>query len=161
MLGGCMSKFDLKIEKNGGAFKVTMNGVIDEDADFNPHSLAGATSVDMNLQNVKSINSCGIREWIKWIGSAGNAKVQYHECPKIIVDQINMVQGFLPAGGKVTSFFVPFYNEDSGTEKNVLFTYGKEYGDAGLTATPQIKDDAGNEMEMDVVEAKYFKFLKK
>lgn len=156
-----MGKFDLNIEKNGGTFKVTMGGVIDEDADFNPHSLAGATTVDLHLPNIKSINSCGIREWIKWIGSAGAAKIQYFECPKIIVDQINMVQGFLPAQGKVLSFYVPFYNEDSGDEKNVLFSYGKEYTDAGLGQVPEVKDNAGNPMEMDVVEAKYFKFLKK
>jgi hypothetical protein len=156
-----MSKFELKIEKNGAHFKVTMAGVIDEDADFNPHSLAGAETVDLSLSNIKSIKSCGIREWIKWVGTAGTAQIQYHECPKIIVDQINMVQGFLPAQGKVLSFFVPFYNEDSGEEKNVLFTFGKEYSDGGLGAVPEVKDGAGNAMEMDVVEAKYFKFLKK
>jgi hypothetical protein len=156
-----MGKFDLNIEKSGGAFKVTMGGVIDEDADFNPHSLAGAATVDLYLPNVKSINSCGIREWIKWIGTAGAAKIHYYECPKIIMDQINMVQGFLPAQGKVLSFYVPFYNEDSGDEKNVLFSYGKEYSDTGLGQIPEVKDSAGNAMEMDVVEAKYFKFLKK
>ena len=153
---------ELAIQKGteNGQVCVTMQGNIDEDASFAPATVEGS-GVVVDLSGVTAINSVGIREWIKWLGAAGDAKVQYHECPKIIVDQINMVQGFLPAGGKVTSFFVPFYNEDSGTEKNVLFTYGKEYGDAGLTATPQIKDDAGNEMEMDVVEAKYFKFLKK
>ena len=101
------------------------------------------------------------REWIKWIGTASGAQVQYFDCPKIIVDQINMVQGFLPPQGRVESFYVPFYSDDTGSEKNVLFTFGKEYGDGGLTNIPEVKDDAGQAMEMDVVEAKYFKFLKK
>ena len=156
-----MGKLDFKIDKAGADVKVTLTGTIDEDADFNPHSLAGAGSVELHLSGVKSINSCGIREWIKWIGTAGPAEIKYHECPKIIVDQINMVQGFLPPQGKVLSFFVPFYSDDSGSEKNVLFTYGKDYSEQGLQAVPEIKDDSGNAMEMDVVEAKYFKFLKK
>jgi hypothetical protein len=156
-----MGKFDIKVEKAGSAFKVNVAGTIDEDVDFNAFGLAGAEQIELNLGQVKSINSCGIREWIKWIGSAGSAKVTYSECPKVIVDQINMVQGFLPASGKVASFYVPYYNDDSGAEKNVLFTMGKEYTDSGLGTPPQIKDDQGNEMEMDVVEAKYFKFLKK
>jgi len=156
-----MSKFDLKMEKAGTEFKVNVKGTIDEDVDFAPHSLAGATAVDFYLADLKSINSCGIRDWIKWISTSGSAQVRYHECPKIIVDQFNMVQGFLPATGKVMSFYVPFYSDGSGTEKNVLFTYSKEYTDQGLGAIPEIKDDAGNAMEMDVVEAKYFKFLKK
>lgn len=156
-----MGKFDIKIDKGGPAWKVALAGVIDEDADFNPHSLSGAPAVELQLGGIKSINSCGIREWIKWMGTAGAAPVQYHQCPKIIVDQINMVQGFLPATGKVMSFYVPYYSDDAGSEKSVLFTHGKEYGDQGLQAAPEVKDDEGNPMEMDVVEAKYFKFLKK
>jgi hypothetical protein len=156
-----MGKYEIKVEKAGTQAKVQISGVIDEDADFNPHSLAGATHVDLHLGNIKGINSCGIREWIKWIGTAGGATVQYHECPKMIVDQINMVQGFLPAKGQVMSFYVPYFNEDSGAEKNVLFTYGKEFTESGVNPPADIKDDEGNAMEMDVVEAKYFKFLKK
>jgi hypothetical protein len=155
-----MAKFDIKIEKVAPTWKVSLAGTIDEDADFNPHSLAGAPAISLDLANVKSINSCGIREWIKWIGTAGPVAVQYFDCPKIIVDQINMVQGFLPATGKVMSFFVPFYNDDSGEEKSVLFTLGKEYSETGLQAQPEVKDTKGQPMEMDVVEAKYFKFLR-
>jgi hypothetical protein len=156
-----MSKFEVKVEKGSSSWQVVLIGVIDEDADFNPHSLAGAPSVELQLAGVKSINSCGIREWIKWVGTAGSSPVQYHQCPKIIVDQINMVQGFLPPMGKVMSFFVPYYSDEAGTEKTVLFTHGQEYGDQGLQTLPEVQDDQGNPMEMDVVEAKYFKFLKK
>jgi len=155
-----MGKFDIKIEKAGNALKVNVAGVIDEDVDFNQFPLAGAGEVEMKLDQVKSINSCGIREWIRWIGTAGTAKIVYNECPKIIVDQINMVQGFLPANGRVQSFFVPYYH-DSGAEKNILFTYGKEFSDGQVNPPESIKDESGQEMEMDVVEAKYFKFIKK
>lgn len=156
-----MSKFSLQIEKLGTGWKVKMAGTIDEDVDFGQYSLTGAPSVELFLSDVKSINSCGIREWIKWIGTAGGGPVTYNECPKIIVDQINMVQGFLPAQGRVNSFFVPYYSEESGAEKSVLFRAGQEFTDSGEIKVPKVKDDEGHEMEMDVVEAKYFKFLKK
>ena len=156
-----MSKFDIKVDKNADVFKVAMSGTIDEDVDFNPYSLAGAKEVQLELGAIKGINSCGIREWIKWIGSATGAKVVYSQCPKVIVDQINMVDGFLPANGKVQSFYVPYYNDDSGSEKSILFTYGKEYTDTEVKPPEAVKDDEGNEMEMDVIEAKYFKFIKK
>lgn len=156
-----MGKFDIKVDKASPEYKVVVTGVIDEDVDFNQFSLAGAKGVQMSLGGVKSINSCGIREWIRWVGSAGTAPVVYSECPKIIVDQINMVQGFLPANGKVASFYVPFYSDDSGEDKSVLFSHGKEFSESGLGTLPEVKDSAGKPMEMDVVEAKYFKFLKK
>ena len=156
-----MSKYEIKIEKAGAAFKVKVTGVIDEDVDFNSYSLAGASTLELNLENVKSINSCGIREWIKWIGTGGTAAVTYLLCPKIIVDQINMVQGFLPANGKVLSFYVPYFCDESGEEKNVLFNFGKEFTESTISPPTAVKDGAGNTMEMDVVEAKYFKFIKK
>jgi hypothetical protein len=156
-----MAKFDIKTEKIGDNLKVTMAGTIDEDVDFNAYSLASSPTVDLYLGSVKSINSCGIREWIKWIGGASGTKVVYHECPKIIVDQINMVQGFLPANAKVQSFFVPYYNDDSGSEKNILFRRGAEFDEGAVNPPQGIKDDQGNPMEMDVVESKYFKFIKK
>jgi len=156
-----MAKHEIKIEKSGTQYNVSVFGVIDEDVDFNNFSLAGAARIDLKLGNIKSINSCGIREWIKWIGTAGSAQVNYIECPKIIVDQINMVQGFLPTNGKIQSFYVPYYNDESGSEKSVLFTLGKEYTETSLTPPGDVKDDEGKPMEMDVVEAKYFKFIKK
>ncbi len=156
-----MSKYEIKIEKSGTQARVSVFGVIDEDADFNPYTLLGTTHVDLHLAGIKSINSCGIREWIKWIESAGQASVQYHECPKMIVDQINMVQGFLPAQGKVMSFYVPYFSEETGAEKNVLFTYGKEFTENGVLPPEAVSDETGQPMEMDVVESKFFKFLKK
>jgi hypothetical protein len=156
-----MAKYSVNIAKEGSKLKVSIGGTIDEDVDFTLYPLAGASEIELHLQEIKSINSCGIREWIKWIGGASGASVDYMECPKIIVDQVNMVQGFLPTKGRVSSFYVPFYNEDSGSEKNVLFKMGSEYDASGGLKIPQIKDESGNPMEMDVVEAKYFKFLKK
>ena len=42
-----------------------------------------------------------------------------------------------------------------------MFTYGKEYTEDGVKPPAGVKDDSGAPMEMDVVESKYFKFLKK
>lgn len=156
-----MSNFNIQIEKMGSTWKVKVSGNIDEDVDFSPYVLAGPGKLEFYLSNIKSINSCGIREWIKWVSTAGNAEVFYYECPKIIVDQINMVQGFLPGSGHVVSFFVPYFSEESGSEKAILFRTGQEFDESGGIRPPVVKDDAGHDMEMDVVEAKYFKFLKK
>lgn len=155
-----MSKFSSSVKDESGSAVVTLSGIIDEDVDFAQFPIAGKPAVKLRLKDVKSINSCGIREWIKWI-TANKGQIELFECPKVIVDQVNMVDGFLPSNAKVMSFLVPYYNDDSGSEKNVTYTFGKEYNEGGLLAPPMVKDDDGNEMEMDVVEAKYFKFLKR
>lgn len=155
-----MGKFDVKMNKTADKLTVQVVGIIDEDVDFSQYNLTGHQVIDVELGGLKSINSCGIREWIKWMGSAAG-KISFSNCPKVIVDQINMVDGFLPANGQVASFYVPYYNDDSGAEKNVLFRYGTEFTENGVVPPVSVKDESGNEMEMDVIESKYFKFLKK
>lgn len=156
-----MGKFEVKSENAGDKLVLHMAGTIDEDADFSKVAIAGSPQVELDLEQLKSINSCGIREWIKWIGQASTAKIDLINCPKVIVDQINMVDGFLPANGKVQSFYVPYYNDEAGSEKNVLFRYGNEFSDQGVTPPAEVKDEDGNPMEVDVIEAKYFKFLQR
>lgn len=156
-----MGKLDVKMQKVGEKLNLSLAGTIDEDVDFNQIPITGSKQIDLQLTGVKSINSCGIREWIKWMGSATGAEIVWHECPKVIVDQINMVDGFLPGNAKVMSFYVPYYNDDAGSEKNVLFRYGNEYKEGALTPPAAVQDEEGNAMEMDVIESKYFKFIKK
>lgn len=156
-----MGRFQLNKNQQGDVLKIQVVGVIDEDADFSPYSLVGSTIVELDAGGVTSINSCGIREWVKWMNTNKTAKIFFSNCPKVIVDQMNMVQGFLPDNARVRSFFVPFYNEDSDEEKTVLFSIGKEFSESGQLSVPAVRDSKGSEMEMDVIEAKYFKFLKK
>lgn len=156
-----MGKFDIKLVKDNDRTTLHLVGVIDEDVDFTKFSLSGYPSMEIDLSLVKGINSCGIREWIKWIRTAGEAPITYIKCAKLIVDQINMVDGFLPATGKVRSFYVPYYSDKNGTEKNILFQYGTEFSESGVIPPESVLDADGSPMEMDVIEAKYFRFISK
>jgi hypothetical protein len=157
-----MGQFKAEKVQNGAELVVKLDGHIDEDATFNGLELGSASKVVLELEGISAINSCGIREWIKWIRTATNtANIVYKKCPKVIVDQINMVAGFLPDNGKVESFFVPYYSDASGNEKMVLFSEGKEFKGNEVFPPGEVKDDSGEVMEMDVIEAKYFKFLQK
>jgi hypothetical protein len=148
--------FSIESSRLGDTLLVHVSGKIDEDSNF-----SGCASVILELENISAINSVGVREWIRWIkGFPSTLKLVVRKCPKIIVDQINMVSGFLPAGTVVESFYVPFFADISGEEKMVLFSIGKEYRGGDVFAPKQISDTTGAPMEMDVIEAKYFKFLK-
>lgn len=156
-----MGQFNVDKKSDGGAAVLSFKGHIDEDASFAGLEFGPENQIIFDLQEVSAINSCGIREWINWIRTApSGSQIIYKNCPKVIVDQINMVAGFLPDNAKVESFYVPYYCESSGNEKMVLFTEGKEFKDGEVFPPEDIKDDeTGEFMEMDVIEAKYFKFL--
>lgn len=157
-----MGQFSATKEQSGSELKVTLAGHVDEDATFGTVDLSGASKVIIELEGVTAINSCGIREWIKWIRTAPpTAGFVYRNCPKVIVDQINMVAGFLPEAGKVESFYVPYYSDESGNEKMILFKDGVEFKGGEVFPPAEVKGASGEAMEMDVIEAKYFKFLQK
>lgn len=157
-----MGQFQVEKKKDGSQLTIGFKGNVDEDAILNNVTFEGANQIVLDLQGITAINSCGIREWIKWLKAApASSKIIYKNCPKIIVDQINMVAGFLPANGEVDSFFVPYFNENSGNEKMVLFRKGVEVKEGALVPPEVVKDENGEAMEMDVIESKYFKFLKK
>jgi hypothetical protein len=152
--------FSITKKSEGANTVFEIAGNVDEDSNFTAPDLAAGAAVILDLEKITAINSVGIREWIKWVKAfPATAKLTVRKCPKIIVDQINMVAGFLPQGTMVQSFFVPYYADSSGNEKMVLFENGKEFGPGGLNPPAEVKDDSGEVMEMDVIEAKYFKFL--
>lgn len=154
-----MSKMTSKKEISGKNLKMVLGGILDEDADFKDIGVAGFDVIDIDLNDLKSINSCGIREWIKWLSTNSTAQIHFANCPKVIVDQINMVDGFLPKNASVKSFFVPYFNDELGSEKNVLYREGSEFTGNQIKHPASVKDDDGNDMEMDVIESKYFRFI--
>lgn len=116
--------------------------------------------INFNLKNLISINSSGIRAWVILMQKMKTAYISLYECPKAFIDQVNMVNGFIPNNARIVSFYVPYYNEKNKTEKQVLFILGQDFKDSKLMPLKKISDDQGEEMELDVIEAKYFKFLK-
>ncbi len=153
--------FTIAKKQEGTKLVVALSGAVDEDAVFSALEVGSSSDVSFDLDKVTAINSVGIREWIKWLKEIpSTVKITVSKCPKVIVDQINMVSGFLPPGTVVESFYVPYYSEESGSEKMVLFVNGKEYKDGQINLPSEVKDDSGEVMEMDIIEAKYFKFLK-
>lgn len=153
--------FSITKKQDGATLVLEIKGNVDEDSNFQPQDVGGSSAVTLDLEGVTAINSVGIREWIKWVKTLpASARLTVRRCPKIIVDQINMVAGFLPAGTIVESFFVPYFSDASGNEKMILFQNGKEFKGGDVFPPAEVKDDSGELMEMDVIEAKYFKFLK-
>ncbi len=154
--------FEVTQQDVDGKLTLTINGNIDEDAVFPEIQLSGG-DVYIDMSNVKAVNSVGIRSWLKWITPLSEAnQFIFKNCPKSVVLQMNMVEGFLPKTSRVESLFVPFYSEDQDEEKDAHFFVGKDVVvDGGnLVVNFDSSSLGGEDWEMDVNENKYFKFLK-
>jgi hypothetical protein len=100
--------------------KVEFSGAINEDADFKSLDSFDQSSISFDFGKVDMINSCGIREWIKFIEKVPEtSQIIYRNCPQIIIEQLNMVHGFFKKGSIIESFCAPYFCETCDKENKV------------------------------------------
>lgn len=139
---------------------VELIGAIDEDADFKELTGLEQKTMAFDFDKVTMINSCGIREWIKFIEKIpAKSRIVYKNCPQIIIEQINMVHGFFRQGATIESFYAPYYCEKCGKEAKIhLKSDQVKNRKAPPAECPHCHSD---DVEFDAIEAQYFSFLGK
>ncbi len=139
---------------------VELVGPIDEDSDFKELSGLTQEKISFNFDKVNMINSCGIREWIKFLETIpAQTKIIYRNCPQIIIEQINMVHGFFRAGAQIDSFFAPYFCEKCNQESKILLQSSQVKNHrAPKVPCPRCQNPA---MDFDALETQYFSFLGK
>ena len=90
-------KFTAGVHHREDVTFIKLSGVIDEDNELDhlTEKIPGGTAV-IDLGEVERINSCGVRDWVNWLGKIETAKtdVVLVECSPAIVAQINLVNNF-------------------------------------------------------------------
>jgi len=67
-----------------------LEGVLDEFVDYAP--LAKTPSpLKLDLRGLKAINSHGMREWIKFIGSTKGKTLEIYNCPSVFLVAVDLV----------------------------------------------------------------------
>jgi hypothetical protein len=150
-----MSVVDIK-EKDGIYYVV---GDITESCDLGGFNLPSACAIKFDLGGVRTINSCGVREWISWIKKL-KVNPTYTNCTQSIVMQFNMVKEFLGQHSKIESFQVPAYCDNCGEQKIYLLRNGHEFkpGEKVEFKLPTC-DKEGCSVESDVDFESYFYFV--
>lgn len=153
----------IEIEIIGDLALYRFDGVIDEKFKEEDIPKAPGKEAIFDLENISSINSIGIREWIKLANSFKDSKsLTYKNCSVTFVDQLNMVPDSL-GKAKVLSFHAPYFRECNKCdgEKTCLIDVIESKQDLD-NGTPPMKmcGDCNEELEFDALEESYFSFLK-
>ena len=152
--------FSSEVRQIGGTSFVRLAGVIDEHArmpEFTP-----APVVVVHLGKVSAINSIGSRAWLGWVQRLRPpTKVQLEECPVVFVKSFNVVQGFLTPNCDVTSFYLPYYSDETGERRDLLAVKGRDFAPGRPPRLTPPADSRGRTMELDVIEQSYLAFLER
>lgn len=140
----------------GDEAHVELAGVIDEDAVFDKIKNLQMTRYFFDFNKITMINSCGIREWIKYLQDIEGARITYLNCPQIIIEQVNMVHGFIKKGIDVESFYAPYFCPNCDTEKKILL---KNSEVVNFKAPVKQCNTCKGDLEFDAIEKQYFSFL--
>ena len=158
-----MAKFQIQAKKENDRVTVTLAGPFDESASFANVDLAGVKTLDLDFKDVDAITSYGIREWLNWYSQMSpELTINYFNCTKPIVDQINTVSGLIKKGIVLQSFFTPYYCEACKIFTSLLLTKGKEFTDSTVAVPESIPcTKCKGTTELGIIENKYFNFIKK
>ncbi|WII71421.1 hypothetical protein QJS83_13205 [Bdellovibrio sp. 22V] len=154
-----MSKAQFTIQNLPQHLLLEISGIIDEHVDFPELVLAENRDVLVDLSRFESINSVGIRSWIEWISKQKFRWMFLQKCPRVFIDQVNNVHGFLPENSVILSFYAPYYSEVTDEEAQILFRQGEHFSKGKIIEMPFVLDSDLNRMSLDVFPEKYLRFL--
>ncbi len=151
--------FTVAIDHRADGDVVTLAGVIDEAADLSPLAGLGGRPLELDLRGIQRINSSGVRTWIDFVRAVPpTTPMRFVRCPPAIVDQCNMVHGFL-GHGRLESFYAPLACRECDEQVEQLYATAVVQAGAGaLPPTPCPR--CRRPMAIDDLEDQYLSFVR-
>jgi anti-anti-sigma regulatory factor len=117
------------VDNRGDLSAVTLIGEMTEETDFRPlvNEIRG-DRVEVNLEGITRINSCGVREWINFVNALerdGKA-VLLERCAPVVVTQMTHLTNFAGSRGTIGSAMAPYFCPSCESEEKMLVTLGKQ-----------------------------------
>jgi anti-anti-sigma regulatory factor len=148
---------------------IRLSGFIDENSQFLKIALEPHTQqIVFDLADIKQINSMGLRNWTIWIKSLPEVSdgFCFRNCPPVVVHQMNILHGFLPARSIVESVQVPFHCHSCDHEWSDLALRGRDYHERTADVHHKIPDEIFQacakckaNVQADIFATQYFNFL--
>jgi anti-anti-sigma regulatory factor len=144
-----------------GRLVVQLKGEINENADFSELRKLMQGDVDLELEGVTRINSCGVREWVNFVRTLDDVKsLRFSRCSPTVVLQLNTIYNFRGAA-KVKSFLAPYVCEVCHVDEYKLLDVRDHFAERGPHASvPAFRcPRCGGVMMFDELPERYLSFL--
>lgn len=155
-----MGNFKITEKPESSAIEIVFIGSVDEAFKF-PAVDAKFSKLFVDLDHVSYVSSFGVKNWVSWVATLPKTiEVEFSRARYSVISNVNSVHGFLPTKCKIKSLYAPFIDSNGNDSVEILLEEGKHFFQGGKLALPEIINSSGNKLEIDVVEAKFFRFLK-
>jgi hypothetical protein len=158
-IGGEPFSWSVEGHENGWQ-RVELRGEIDENADFSELQRTLNGNVELRLDGVTRINSCGVREWVNFVRGLDRLRaLHFSRCSPPVVLQLNTIYNFRgPA--RVSSFFAPYVCEACHADENKLLDVEEHFPDRAHPHVPAFRcKRCGGVMVFDELPERYLSFL--
>jgi hypothetical protein len=145
---------------DSGWQRVELRGEIDENADFSDLQRTLSGNVELRLDGVTRINSCGVREWVNFVRGLERVKaLHFARCSPPVVLQLNTIYNFRgPA--RVSSFMAPYICEACHVDEYQLLNVDEHFPDRAHPHVPAFRcKRCGGVMVFDELPERYLSFL--
>ena len=150
---------EITVETNNDEVIYSFSGDMNESFEHSKIPRHSKNRVVLMLKDLKTFNSVGIREWIKFITDLSYAdELVFRECSLAVIDQVNMVPKSLGAG-VIESFYAPYYCECDIEENRLIVVKDNLEAISNFIAPNFDCNSCGEPMEFDALEQSYFQFL--
>ncbi len=157
-------KLVVKIEAQGENTTVHLGGILDERCELPVFEAPIKGKLYIDLEKLFMINSLGCRKWVNWIRDIKAEKgIHLTNCSPPVVNQINILAGFIPENVTVDSIFVPYFCEACSVDIQKLFPVSKNDNRPAVEAVPETVTctQCNQPMDLDVLKSRYFAFILK
>jgi hypothetical protein len=147
------------VADKGGRRVVTLRGEIDENADFSELKTRLRGDVDLDLEGVMRINSCGVREWVNFVRELNVTSLRFARCSPTVVLQLNTIYNFR-GRARVESFLAPYVCESCHNDEYRLLKVDDHFPERLRVFPPAFRcGRCGGVMLFDELPERYLSFL--
>jgi anti-anti-sigma regulatory factor len=143
--------------------RVKLRGEINENADFSDLTTHLSGDVDLDLEGISRINSCGVREWVNFVRDLRNVRtLRFERCSPVVVLQLNTIFNFR-GRAKVSSFLAPYVCESCHADEYRLLVVDEHFPERGARQHPSVPSfrcqRCNGVMMFDELPERYLSFL--
>ncbi|MDB4968950.1 MAG: hypothetical protein JWN44_4639 [Myxococcales bacterium] len=145
--------------REGDWLRVELRGEIDENADFSELRQTLRGNIELRLEGITRINSCGVREWVNFVrGLEGVRSLWFARCSPPVVLQLNTIYNFR-GRARVSSFMAPYVCEACHTDEYKLLDVAEHFPDRRAHVPAFRCKKCGGVMVFDELPERYLSFL--